>query len=152
MRLAERETRGAGAMNLERLEEMLSQLDGDPKRWPAAERAEAAALIATEPQAANLHNQALRLDRLLGAAMAPVAMDAAAMGRIIAGIDRRRHRDQTLQPTRRPFAWASVATVVVLVAGFATGVAIPSNQGEDTLAGLMFGGSGTSATDSGSVL
>ena len=42
--------------------------------------------------------------------------------------------------------------VVFLVAGFAAGVAIPANQGEDTLAGLMFGSSGTSTSDMESVL
>jgi hypothetical protein len=126
-------------MNLERFEEMPSRLGGDLKRWPAAERAEAEALIAVDRQAADLYGQAPRLDRLLGAALAPVAMDAAAMGRIIAGFDGRRHRDQTLQPTRRLFAWASVAMVVFLVAGFAAGLTIPSDQGKNTIAGLMFG-------------
>ncbi len=139
-------------MNLERFEETLGRLGGNLTRWPAAERAEAEALIAAEPQAAKLHAEVTRLDTLIGAAAAPVAMDAAAMGRIMAGIDRHRHRDLTLQPTRRLFAWASAAMVVFLVAGFAAGVAIPANQGEDTLAGLMFGSSATSTSDQGSVL
>ncbi len=140
-------------MNLERFEETLSRLGGDLTRWPAAERDEAEGLIAAEPQAATLHAQAARLDAAVGAVMAPVAMDAAAMGRIMAGIEHNRHRDLTLQPTRRLFAWASAAMVVFLVAGFAAGVAIPSNQGEDTLAGLMFGSSGSATTsDLGSVL
>ena len=51
------------------------------------------------------------------------------MGRIMAGIDHNRHRDLTLQPTRRLFAWASAAMVVFLVAGFAAGVAIPVQSG-----------------------
>ena len=140
-------------MNLERFEETLSRLGGNLSRWPAAERAEAQALIAADRQAAKLHGQATRLDTLIGATMSPVAMDAAAMGRIMAGIDHRRHHELTLQPTRRLFAWASAAMAVFLVAGFAAGVAIPSNQGEDTLAGLMFGSSGSSySVDSGSVL
>ncbi len=139
-------------MNLERFEETLSRLGGDLTRWPASERAEAEALIAADPQAAKLHGQATRLDAVMGAVMAPVAIDAAAIGRIMAGIDHRRHRDLTLQPTRRLFAWASAAMVVFLVVGFAAGVAIPTNQGEDTLAGLMFGSNGSSYADSGSVL
>jgi hypothetical protein len=140
-------------MNLERFEETLSRLGGNLTRWPERERSEAQALIAAEPEAATLHRQTAALDALIGAAMAPVTMDAAAIGRVIAGIDHDRHRDVTLQPTRRLFAWASAAMVVFLVAGFAAGAALPSNQGEDTLAGLVFGSSATSYTaDSGSVL
>jgi hypothetical protein len=140
-------------MNLERFEETLSRLGGDLTRWPAEERAEAEALIAAEPRAATLQAQAARLDTLIGATATPVAMDAAQMGRIMAGIDHHRHRDLTLQPTRRLFAWASAAMVVFLVAGFAVGLAIPTSQGDDTLAGLMFGGNtSSSSVDSGSVL
>ena len=140
-------------MDLERFEETLSRLGGDLKRWPPSERAQAEALIAAEPRAAELHAQATRLDALIGATVAPVAMDAAQMGRIMAGIDRHKHRDLTLQPTRRLFAWASAAMAVFLVVGFAAGVAIPSSQDADTLAGLMFGSSGSSYTvNSGSVL
>ena len=139
-------------MNLERFEETLSRLGANLTRWPTAERAEAEALIASDPQAAKLHDQATRLDTLIGAAVTPVAMDSAAMGRIMAGIDHRRHHDLTLQPTRRLFAWASAAMVVFLVAGFAAGVAMPVNQGEEALAGLVFGSSGTSTSDTGSVL
>ncbi len=138
-------------MNLERFEEMLSRLGGNLTRWPAAERAEAEALIKAEPQAARLQAEAARLDDLLAAAVTPVAMDAAQMGRIMAGIEHHKHRDLTLQPTRRLFAWASAAMVVFLVAGFAAGEVLPSSQGEDTLAGLMFGSSATTS-DSGSVL
>jgi hypothetical protein len=139
-------------MNLERFEETLSRLGANLTQWPTAERAEAEALIAADPRAAKLRDQATRLDTLIGAAVTPVAMDSAAIGRIMAGIDHRRHHDLTLQPTRRLFAWASAAMVVFLVAGFAAGAAIPVNQGEDTLAGLMFGSSGTSTSDTGSVL
>jgi len=140
-------------MNLERFEETLSRLGGDLTRWPEAERAEAEALIAADPHAAKLHAEAAKLDTLIGAAMTPVALDAAAMGRIMDGIDHRRHRDLTLQPTRRLFAWASAAMAVFLVVGFAAGVAMPASQGEDALASLMFGSSGSSTTvNSGSVL
>ncbi len=133
-------------MNLERFEETLSRLGGDLTRWPAAERAEAQALIAAEPRAAKLQAETARLDELVAAAMAPVAMDSAAVGRIIAGIDHRRHRDLTLQPTRRLFAWASAAMVVFLVAGFAAGIALPSSSDDDSaLAGLVFG-AGSSST------
>lgn len=139
-------------MNLERFEETLSRLGGNLTRWPAAERAEAEALIAAEPRAAELHARTSQLDALLGRAVTPIAMDSAQIGRIMAGIDSRGHRDLTLQPTRRLFAWASAAMAVFLVAGFAAGVAIPTNQGDDALAGLVFGSSATTSVDSGSVL
>ena len=139
-------------MNLERFEETLSRLGGDLRRWPAPERTSAEALIAAEPRAAKLQAQAAELDVLLGAAVAPARMDAAAIGRIVAGIDQGEHHDLTLQPTRRLFAWTSAAMVALLVAGFAAGVAMPTSQGEDTLAGLMFGSSVSTTDDSGSVL
>jgi len=139
-------------MNLERFEETLSRLGGDLRRWPAPERGEAEVLIAAEPRAAKLQAQAAELDALLGAAVAPATMDAAAIGRIMAGIGQGRRHDLTLQPTRRLFAWASAAMVALLVAGFAAGVAMPTSQGEDTLAGLVFGSNVSTSADSGSVL
>lgn len=140
-------------MNLERFEETVSRLGGNLTRWPAAERAEALALIAADPEAAKLHREAIALDALVGRTMAPVAMDAAAVGRIMAGIDHSRHRDVTLQPTRRLFAWASAAMMVFLVAGFAAGVALPTTSDDDTtLAGLVFGGIVSSNATSGSTL
>lgn len=140
-------------MNLEQFEEGLSRLGGNLARWPAPARGEAEALMAREPRAAALHAQAAELDALLGSAVTPMAMDAAQIGRIMAGIDHASHHDLTLRPTRRLLAWASAAMVVFLVAGFAAGLVVPSSQGDDTIAGLMFGSSGTvSITDSGSVL
>jgi hypothetical protein len=140
-------------MNLERFEETLSRLGGDLTRWPERERKAAEALIAGEPEAATLHRQAAALDALIGAAVAPVAMDAAAIGRVIAGIDHGRHCDLTLQPTRRLFAWTSAAMLMFLVAGFAAGLALPSSDDNSALAGLVFGAGGTSTySTSGSVL
>jgi len=139
-------------MNLERFEETLSRLGGNLSQWPEGERNEAQALIAAEPAAATLHRRTAALDALIGAAVAPVAMDAAAVGRIISGIDHSRHRDLTLRPSRRLFALASAAMMMFLVAGFAAGLALPSSDDDSTLAGLVFGGSiGTNST-SGSLL
>lgn len=131
---------------MEQFEESLSRLGSDLARWPAAARTAAEALVATDSGAATLHRQAQRLDALLGEAVKPVPFDSAAMGRVMAGITSNRHHDLTLQPTRRLFAWASAAMVVFLVAGYAAGIAIPSSQGEDTLAGLMFGTSTSTST------
>lgn len=140
-------------MNLERFEEMLSRLGGDLTRWPPGARAEAEALIAADPGAARLHAEAAKLDLLIGAAVSPVAMNSAAIGRIMAGVEHHAHRDLTLQPTRRMFAWAGVAMVLFLVAGFAAGEVVPPSQGDDALAGLVFGSSDSAyTTNSGSVL
>ena len=113
--------------------------------------------MANDADAAKLHADAQRLDALLSEAVKPVALDSAAIGRIMVGIDDHHHRDLTLQPTRRLFAWASAAMMVFLVAGYAVGVAFPSSSyvsGDDAIAGLMFGTSTItdSASESGSVL
>jgi hypothetical protein len=139
-------------MNVEKLEETLSRFGSNLARWPADERAAAETLIASDAAAAKLHNDAARLDALLGEAMRPVAMNSAALGRIMAGIATNQHHEVALQPTRRLFAWAGAAMTLFLVAGFAAGLAIPSSQGDDTLAGLMFGSSTATTTDTGSIL
>ncbi len=139
-------------MNLEQFEDMVSRFGGNPARWPAGLRAAAEALVTSDARAAALHREALRLDTLVGEAVQPVAADSATMGRIMAGIGNGRHREVTLQPTRRLFAWAGVAMTVFLVAGFVVGLAFPSSQGDDALAGLVFGSSSTATVDSGSVL
>ena len=139
-------------MNMEQFEDMVSRHGADLARWPLAERAAAEALIATDNHAASLHAQAKRLDALIGEAARPVALDSAAIGRIMAGVGNGQHHDLTLQPTRRLMAWAGAAMAVFLVAGFAAGVALPASQGEDTLAGLMFGASSVATGDTGSVL
>jgi hypothetical protein len=144
-------------MNRDELEERLSRHGSDLGRWPAAARAAAESLMASDAGAAKLCAEAQRLDALLGTAMRPVPLDSAAIGRIMVGIDDHHHRDLTLRPTRRLFAWASAAMMVFLVAGYAVGVAFPSSSytsSDDTIAGLMFGSSTTTdgASDSGSIL
>ena len=139
-------------MNMNQFEEALSRYGADPGRWPAADRVACEALIASDPSAARLLDEALRLDRLLARSVEPLPVDAAILGGIIAGIGDGRYRDQTLRPTRRLAVWAGAAMAASLVVGFIAGVALPANQGEDTLAGLMFGTNTTTTTDSGSVL
>jgi hypothetical protein len=139
-------------MNLEQLEKTLSRYGGNPARWPADERAAAEALIASDAAAAKLQSEAARLDALIGEAVQPVAMDSATVGRIMAGVGNGRHHEVAVRPTPRLFAWAGAAMVAFLVVGYAVGLAIPTNQGEDALAGLMFGSSSATVSDSGSVL
>lgn len=54
-------------MDMRRLEVLLDAYGADPARWPAAERAAALALLATDPAARAWLEQARRLDRALDA-------------------------------------------------------------------------------------
>ena len=144
-------------MRIEQLEQALDRYGGDLKRWPAPLRAEAEALIASDAKAAKLAGDTAQLDALLADAVKPIAVDAALMGRIVAGIGNGIHHEVALRPTPRFAAWAGAAMIAFLTAGYVAGIALPASQGEDALAGLMFGNSRTTsdadtATDSGSVL
>ena len=144
-------------MRIEQLEQGLDRYGGDLARWPAAMRAEAEALIATDKQAAKLVMIAARLESALAAAVRPMEVDSALIGRIVAetaGSGPHVARDVTVRPTGRLVAFAGAAMVAFLVTGYAVGLAIPASQGEDAIAGLVFGNSSdtATATDSGSVL
>jgi hypothetical protein len=141
-------------MKIEQLEQALDRYGGELTRWPAALRAEAEALAVGDAKAAKLIGTSLKLDGTLAEAMRPMHVDAAMIGRIVSGISTAGYHDVAVRPTRRLFAWAGAATVAFLVTGYAAGIALPASQGEDAIAGLMFGNSGTTATDSdsGSVL
>lgn len=141
-------------MKIEQLEQALDRYGGDLVRWPAALRAEAEALAVSDAGAAKLIAAAAKLDGVLAEAMQPMPVDAAMIGRIISGISAAGYHDVAVRPTRRLIAWAGAATVAFLVTGYAAGIALPASQGEDAIAGLMFGNSGATVTDSdsGSVL
>jgi hypothetical protein len=133
----------------------LDRYGSDFARWPAAERAEAEAIFAVNPHAATLLATQRRLDRVIAAAMAPIPVDAALVGRIVARAGERPHHDVTVRATPRFVAWVSAAMVTFLVGGYTAGVAMPATQTDDSYASLMFGGivdTSASATDSGSVL
>lgn len=133
-------------MNHDQFEEALSLYGGDLSKWPTSLRAEAEPLVATDRQAAELLSAAQHLDGLLGEIAAPTAVDAALIGCILAGIGNGQHHDVTVRPTKRLAALASATMALFLAAGFAAGVALPQDQGEDTLAGLVFGGSASAST------
>jgi hypothetical protein len=65
-------------MRLERLRELMDAYGGDPRRWPPAERAPAAELLAASAEARVLLAEAASLDQLLDGAppMAPATLDA----------------------------------------------------------------------------
>lgn len=136
-------------MRIEELEQALDRYGGDPARWPADVREAALKLIADDRQAAALVDAQDRLDAALAETVQPVAVDAALLGRIASGMH---GHDVALRPTRRFAAFAAVAMTAFLVTGYAIGLALPTSQGEDTIAGLMFGNSSASFSSSGSAL
>ena len=144
-------------MRIEQLEQALDRYGGDLTRWPAPLRAEAETLITSNANAAKIAADVARLNAILADAIKPAAVNAALMGRIVAGIGNGIHREVALRPTPRFAAWAGAAMIAFLTAGYVAGIALPASQGEDALAGLMFGNSRTTsdadtAADSGSVL
>ena len=142
-------------MTIDQLERALDGYGGDLSRWPEAVRAEADALIAREPRAAKMAEHAARLHEILSETMKPLPVDAALIGRIIAGIDNGRHSAGGLRPTPRLAIWAGAAMIAFLAAGYVAGVLLPASDGEDAFASLMFGGawvSDTDTADTGSLL
>ena len=130
-------------MNREEFDDALARFGGDLARWPAALADRARALVERDPSASAALVAAARLDALLAETVRPVAVDAATVGRIMAGIDGGRSHETALRPTGRLFAWAGATMAVFLVVGFALGMAIPTvGDDDDALSTLMFGGGG----------
>lgn len=71
-------------MDERRFREILDAHGGDPRRWPEAERAAAAAFLRDHPQAEEWRAEAAALDAMLDAAPAPPPSDLLAR-RILAG-------------------------------------------------------------------
>ncbi len=138
-------------MRIEELERTLDRYGGDMDRWPGELHEAANLLIAESGEAARLVEAAQRIDAILAETVRPVAVDAALMGRIASGMHA--HHEIALRPSGRLAAFVGAAMVAFLVTGYAVGLALPTSQGEDTIAGLMFGdSSSTSFSDSGSAL
>lgn len=75
---------GGGPMDLARLTEILDAYGADPRRWPAAERAGAEALIAGSTEAAALSRDVAALDTLLDLSAAP-SPSPELLARVLAG-------------------------------------------------------------------
>lgn len=68
---------GSGnAMSMARLRAILDAYGAEPRRWPAAERAGAEALIAASAEARALRDEAAALDDVLASAVAPAPSSA----------------------------------------------------------------------------
>ena len=137
-------------MRIDQFEQALDRYGGALTHWPEPQRSEAMALVASDAKAARLAANAARLDGLLAETMQPLPVDAALIGRIVSGIGAGAHRDAPFRPTPRFAAWAGVLMIAFLSAGYVAGVLLPDTQGDDALAGLMFGNSRTATdTDTG---
>jgi hypothetical protein len=114
----------------DRLTTLLEAYGADPRRWPAAERADAQALLARSAEARALAQDAQVLDRVLDRAPlhSNTAADPAALAAIIAGTV------QTPRPLRSArswsdafaarfaFGWANVAALAAAgIVGFLVG-------------------------------
>ncbi len=154
---------------LARMEQLLQSLQTVPtgvKALPAIlseyvalteEAGRRRALAARDPDAAIRLATAARLETTLAAAMQPLPVDSALMGRILSATSGHAGHALALRPTPRLAAWAFAAMVMFLSTGYLAGLALPATQGEDVFAGLMFGSSSISLdadidADAGSLL
>lgn len=123
----------ATPMSLQRLAAICAAYGGDPRRWPAAERAAAQALAASSSEARSLIAQAAALDQALDAEPArpvPPALRA----RVLAAMPRGRERLTAREFFIEFFSWrpALPALALALVCGIAVGLWIPAApQAED---------------------
>lgn len=140
-------------MTIEELQQAFDRYGGNLARWPAAERKAAAMLIASDPEAERQAAAAARLDALLAKSVEALPADAGFLGRVLSATKGGTRRDTAIRATPRLAAWAGVAMIALLVAGYTAGMVLPQVDGEDAIAGLMFGDPLViTDTDSGSVL
>ncbi|HVZ14380.1 MAG TPA: hypothetical protein VG894_07975 [Bauldia sp.] len=148
-------------MTEQELEVALDRYGGRLDRWPAALRAEAEALAAESKRASQAIASSAQLETTLAAAMAPMNVDSAFLGRIMAHAGETPHHEVAVRATPRFVAWASAAMVAFLATGYAVGATLPdvTTQDDDApLAGLLIGSdtgdstTGVVALDSGSLM
>jgi hypothetical protein len=121
------------------IEQALDRFGGNLAQWPAALRAEAESLIARDPVIRARFDEARHLEALLAEAVAPVPVDAASIGRIVATAQGQR-REVMFRPGPRFAAWASAALVALFVIGFSTGLAVSPVNGDDMEFAFVLGG------------
>jgi hypothetical protein len=126
-----------GRLTLQRFERLLDAYGAEPLHWPAADRAEAVALLASSLPARRAWKQAQQLDRALERFAVPV-VDAASANHLAAQIT----RTKQLPPRRGSIAWLgellgielrpallwpqAAGLVAAAVAGFYLGVTAPA--------------------------
>lgn len=123
--------------------DLLDRHGAMPERWPADVRASARALVAADPAAADLLEEARRLDRLVAEATEPRPLDAAFVGRVMGRIEGHVSARETAFRFTRRLAFASAtALTLCLVAGVAVGLVapvLPADDGTD-IAVFVLGG------------
>lgn len=142
-------------MNMEQFEHALDRYGSDVSRWPPALRTEAARLVASDDGAGRRAAAAQQLEATLADAVKPMPVDAALIGRIMAGIDGGARPDVGLHATPRLAAWVGAAMIAFLSAGYVAGTLLPASDGEDTFASIMFGSAWVTdaeTVDTGSLL
>jgi anti-sigma factor RsiW len=129
-----------GPINRERFVALLDAYGAEPSRWPEAERADAQALLASDPELQRLHTRALELDRLLdaGVALAP----SPALRRAVAEIPLRAERGAA---PALPWLFAS-ALRSALAAAFVLGLGVLA--GTSSSADALLSGTASSAGQS----
>jgi hypothetical protein len=110
-------------MTPERFSALIDAYGGDPKRWPAAERAEALVYLARTPGAQTLVDDALRLDALIDRLAPPVAAtDHRLLAERAAATAQERPAAVLpfkAKPRRPPFGWAWARAGALAAAGIA---------------------------------
>lgn len=113
-------------MQLQRFRELVEAYGGDPRRWPAAERAPAAALLAGSPEAQALLAEAGALDRLLDRTppLSPPILDAERLIARVTGAVQERpiaHSIGAIQPPTRGLWLRAAGLAAAAVIGFMVG-------------------------------
>jgi hypothetical protein len=128
-------------MNRQEFDDALNRFGGNLERWPDDLRIAAEQLVVIDPKAASELAGLRQMEGTISASLSPQPVDAALLGRLTSRIKGRGATEITLRPTGRLAAWAGAATLTALMIGFVAGVVAPQDLGEDSFAGLMFGGS-----------
>ncbi len=126
-------------MQLERFRVLVEAYGGDPRRWPAAERARAAELLAGSPEARALLAEAGALDRLLDRSqpLAPPILDAERLIARVTAMAQERppvHPVGTMQPAARGLWLRAGSLAAAAVIGFMVGWTELADSGEATAA------------------
>ena len=110
-------------MNIERFRILLEANGGDPARWPAAERAAAAAFARTAPEAAALLAAARALDAALDRVPAAAPeLDPVAVAAVASAAPQRRPAQPRSRGWGFGFAWPNLAGLAAAaVVGFVVG-------------------------------
>lgn len=127
-------------LSIERFEQLLDLHGSGPERWPTAEAEAAHALLARDPRAQRMLGHARRLDEHLAAAMTAPPLPAANLGRVTAGLEKRRRGRDPLGNILRPrvaMAFMAMACVVFSLGAWTGGV-VEATSDQITLASVDF--------------